>query len=268
MTTAKAKKVKAQEILHALSKRHWEDFFTTEVRDGPSYTQYVIMDALAIKKSWKNPCFTGYEIKVSRSDFIRDTKWPAYLNMCHEFYFVCPKGMIQPEELPDEVGLLWFNPESKSFYTKRKARYRKIEITNNMLMCVIMSHLSSDRHPFYSSAREFFEGWLENKRVSSELGYRVRSEMVNRMVKITDENVRLKSKLQMYEEQEKLLEKIADVLIKHGAGWFYKSQMADVVDEMLKQKTTKLSDKMIQELENAKQSIEMVIQNMRSDNNG
>lgn len=260
---ATAKKVKADEILHALSKRHWEDFFTTEVRDGPSYMRYVIMDALAIKKSWKNPCFTGYEIKVSRSDFVRDTKWPAYLDMCHEFYFVCPKGMIQPEELPNEVGLLWFNTESKSFYTKRKAQYRKIEIPNNVLMCIIMSHLSPDRHPFYSSTREFFEGWLEYKRTSDELGYQVRSEIVKRMAKIENENRRLKYDLKTYEEQEEILEKTKEVLFKHGAGWFFKSQMPDVIDEMLKQKTTKLSDKMLQELQNAKQSIEMVIENMK-----
>jgi len=52
----------------------------------------------------------GYEFKVSRSDFlneIRTEKWRSYLEYCHTFSFVCPRGLIQKEEIPPKIGLLW-----------------------------------------------------------------------------------------------------------------------------------------------------------------
>ena len=53
-------------------------------------------------KSW------GYEIKVSRGDFLQDKKWKDYLQFCNYFYFLAPKGIIKPDELPKEIGLIEF----------------------------------------------------------------------------------------------------------------------------------------------------------------
>jgi len=52
----------------------------------------------------------GYEFKVSRADFlheIKTRKWKNYLEYCHTFSFVCPKGLIDKIEVPSKVGLLW-----------------------------------------------------------------------------------------------------------------------------------------------------------------
>ena len=52
----------------------------------------------------------GYEFKVSRADFlheIRTEKWKYYLDYCHTFSFVCPKGLIDKSEVPPKIGLLW-----------------------------------------------------------------------------------------------------------------------------------------------------------------
>lgn len=51
----------------------------------------------------------GYEIKTSRSDFLGDKKWKEYLEYCGKFYFVCPAGMIKPEELDKEIGLIYID---------------------------------------------------------------------------------------------------------------------------------------------------------------
>lgn len=67
----------AEDIKHALARRHKEDMFFTEVKDGPTGYQYSRIDALAIKISWSKYQLTGYEVKVSRSDFLRDSKWQA-----------------------------------------------------------------------------------------------------------------------------------------------------------------------------------------------
>ena len=63
-------------------------------------------DGLAITKSYTKPNIIGYEIKVSRNDFLQDNKWHLYLQYCNEFYFVVPKGLVKKEELPDHVGLM------------------------------------------------------------------------------------------------------------------------------------------------------------------
>lgn len=63
-------------------------------------------DGLAITKSYTKPNIIGYEIKVSRNDFLQDNKWHLYLQYCNEFYFVVPKGLVKKEELPDHVGLI------------------------------------------------------------------------------------------------------------------------------------------------------------------
>lgn len=53
---------------------------------------------------------TAFEIKVSRADFLSEIKKPEKrrlaLHFSHEFFFVTPKGLIKPEELPPECGLI------------------------------------------------------------------------------------------------------------------------------------------------------------------
>jgi len=34
-----------------------------------------------------NPACTGYDIKISRSDFLGDEKWTGYLPLCNLLYF-------------------------------------------------------------------------------------------------------------------------------------------------------------------------------------
>lgn len=51
------------------------------------------------------------EVKVSRSDFLADAKKPFRMNpeegMGEHRYYCCPKGLIAPEELPEQWGLLY-----------------------------------------------------------------------------------------------------------------------------------------------------------------
>ncbi|MCL6443133.1 MAG: hypothetical protein K6T83_06715 [Alicyclobacillus sp.] len=102
-------KVTESIVLHALAKRHAEkDVWFTHVKNGPTHYanpgELAILDGVAIAKSWAHPTIRGYEVKVDRGDFLRDNKWPKYLEMCHELSFVCPPGVIEPEEVADGVG--------------------------------------------------------------------------------------------------------------------------------------------------------------------
>lgn len=179
-------KVKEHEVLSALAKRHAQkDAFFTHVKNGRTQMadkgELAIMDAVAIAKSWAHPIIRGYEVKVERSDFLRDTKWHKYFDMCHEFSFVCPTGIIQPEEVPEQAGLIYYNPDKQSLTTKKKSVYRGISMPVDMLWYIAISQLDSDRHPFFSSNREYFEAWVEDKTERQALGGRRVSDKLRRI---------------------------------------------------------------------------------------
>ncbi len=48
----------------------------------------------------------GFEVKASRADFTSDKKWKDYLPFVNEFWFCAPPGVIDKDELPEDVGLL------------------------------------------------------------------------------------------------------------------------------------------------------------------
>jgi len=50
---------------------------------------------------------TAIEIKISRSDFFRDTpeKRFAWMKHTHRFIYLAPKGLVKLEEVPDGCGL-------------------------------------------------------------------------------------------------------------------------------------------------------------------
>jgi len=49
----------------------------------------------------------GYEIKVRRSDYLRDTKWTQYAEFCATLSIVCPEDLILPNEVEAPFGLIY-----------------------------------------------------------------------------------------------------------------------------------------------------------------
>ena len=179
--------VRADQVLRALARRHTnhqqKDLFLTQVKTGATWSnkQLLIFDALAIARSWANPRITGYEVKVDRGDFLRDTKWPGYLPYCHEFYFVCPTGLIHPDELSTGVGLIYYSAEEDRLVTKRRAVHRAIELRWDLFYYIAICRTESDRHPFFSDRREFLEAWLQDKADKRVLGQVVGSRMAKEL---------------------------------------------------------------------------------------
>lgn len=100
--------------------------FFAHVKTGSYYmNQQRILDGFAIAPQYAKTVTYGYEIKVSRSDFLRDKKWQEYLPVCSKFYFVCPVGIIKKEDLPDGIGLIYANSEHVEII--KNARKREIE---------------------------------------------------------------------------------------------------------------------------------------------
>ena len=150
-----------------------------EVKNGSSWYSDSLLkfDAFAMKKSWKNPKITIYEIKVNRQDFVRDQKYLKYMEYCHEFYFACPPDLIKIEEIPDRAGLLYVRENSTR--TIRKAKYVDQQIPVDLFVYIIMSRLETDRYPFHGDKIEYYKDFVEQKKSLRDLGYSVSGRIRN-----------------------------------------------------------------------------------------
>lgn len=191
-----AQKVTSTDIKLALKEFHngKPSYFITECKTCSTYFPdpqgLLKFDGLAITKSYTKPNIIGYEIKVSRNDFLQDNKWHLYLQYCNEFYFVVPKGLVKKEELPDHVGLIYFNPDTKGLRTVKKALYRQIEEPVGVYKYIIFSRLEEDRIPFYNDRAEYCKDYLEDKVVKSAIGQRLGTKLAK---DLEDAEKRLKS---------------------------------------------------------------------------
>ncbi len=61
----------------------------------------------------------GFEFKTSRNDFKSDNKWHKYLKYCNTFTFVCPEGVINKNELPNGIGLVYVSPDGRSWMIEK-----------------------------------------------------------------------------------------------------------------------------------------------------
>jgi len=229
-------KVTAFDIKKALAEKHRKDFFLTECKSGSTWmTQrgdMKILDGLAIRPSWTSPCFTGYEVKVSRGDFLRDAKFYTYEELVNCLYIVCPKGMIDRTELPESIGLMYYDPEKNTITTRKKAIFRKIEYSPELLLYIIYTRLSPDRIPFFSEKREYFEEYVAGKRTAQQLGRSVSSKLVQ-------ENQRLEEELRRVEEfrgRNEEYRAIMEVIRKHGIWGWRSGGVAAELDKALSRK--------------------------------
>lgn len=116
-----AVKMDAGRVVDALATRHAGDVWIVECKDGESWGRnHRRLDAWAMKRSWSPWRTIGYEVKVSRADFLQDQKWTGYRDVCHELFLACPAGLVRAHELPDWAGLIWISRTGRA-WTKRKA---------------------------------------------------------------------------------------------------------------------------------------------------
>lgn len=133
-------KVTSGDIKQLLAVKHAKDVLVTECKNGQSWGSHLLkLDAWALRRSWAPLTTIGYEIKVSRQDFEQDQKWINYVDYSHEFYFICPAGLIHAIDLPQGIGLIWTTMSGSTLQTKIKATRRKPDSDKlNMLMTYII----------------------------------------------------------------------------------------------------------------------------------
>ncbi|MDH4602478.1 MULTISPECIES: adenylosuccinate synthase [Pseudomonas syringae group] len=73
-------------------------------------------DAIGFRAAGRTTETVVVEVKCSRADFLADAKKPHRADgegMGLYRYFMCPEGLIQPDEVPGRWGLLWVNGRGK-----------------------------------------------------------------------------------------------------------------------------------------------------------
>lgn len=248
--------VTSTDIKKALSDYHMNDFFITECKNGSTYYPpeqgLLKFDGLAVAKSYTKPYITGYEIKISRNDFLQDNKWHLYLQYCNEFYFVVPNGLITKEEIPDYIGLIYYHPETGRLRKKKKALWRKIEEPVGVYKYIIYSRLEKERLPFYNNRAEYAEAYLKDKAYKKMLGGKLGTRMSK---ELQEANERLEC-LEKAEKKVILLEKILDILYKYNAACFRREE--DIPQELERV----LQSTYPKELDMVKRTLETAINNL------
>jgi len=143
---------RASDIIRLLEREYPIEKFLSvpECKTGSPWIQRRCprFDLWVMARSWVYPRFIGCEIKVSRSDFLRDNKWQDYLPYCTEFYFVAPPDIIDPAEVPEAAGLMVASEEGKKLTTEKEAPVRDVEIPRSILIYILMARTLLTVHTY------------------------------------------------------------------------------------------------------------------------
>lgn len=160
-------------------------------------------------RSWAHPRFIGCEIKVSRSDFLNDNKWQNYLPYCTEFYFVSPPGIIGPEEVPEQAGLMVCTKNCKKLITKKKAPVRDIEIPQSILIYILMCRTRITADTTHESNRSIWANHLDcmksDKCLGRDVAYHIRRRVDRQVTDVKAENVKLKHENQRLQSVKQIM---------------------------------------------------------------
>jgi len=234
------KEITANDILKLLHQKHSDDKFVCvdECKIGSTWFKENCyrLDLWVMARSWANPRFIGYEVKVNRQDFIRDAKWHNYLNYCTEFYFVAPPGVIETAEVPEQAGLLVSSKNCKLLYTKKKAPVRDIEIPNSILIYILMSRSRIVGDMFRTRPRgAIWEDRLKelkkNKQTGHDLSYLIRRRVDKEVKDIKKENSKLRrenSSLQAVKEALVKMDIDIDKIIM-GSNFVRKDRLKELI---------------------------------------
>jgi hypothetical protein len=193
------------------------------------------MDAWVMNRSWAHPCYTVYEIKVSRSDFLNDKKWRHYLPYCNEFFFVAPKGLIQIAELPPEAGLLELlgGADGRRLVRRKQPAWRDITFPESLVRYVLMGRVRVSRSEYIIEERtedERAEEWrrfIAERTENRELGYRVGKAIRETVEHVKKENERLSKRMSEYDSIRYFLERIGVDPNDHVSQWSVEDKLKE-----------------------------------------
>ena len=126
-------------VTHLLQTRHEKDVFVAGCALGSRQRGVKELDGWALLRSWSPVTTIGYEIKVSRSDWLRDQKVHLYQRAVHLMYVVAPKGIVQAAELSAGCGLLEVTSGGGRLLTRVKPVRHEHPENEGLLLYILMS---------------------------------------------------------------------------------------------------------------------------------
>jgi len=227
--------ITARQIVGLLESKHSEDVFVPECKDGPTWTgHHFRLDAWVMRRSWSKFSTIGYEVKVSRSDFLRDTKMTEYLDLCNELYVVATPGVCEPSELAEGVGLIITSTNGTRLYTKRKAGRREVVDLWTVMAYILMSRAKIVRSGYDRAGdnAEWWRKWLKDQNIDRDIGRRVSfalSEKIRKQItEVAAENKRLRLENEQLASAKAILQQLG---ISHGH-WNMERAIKDRMEEI------------------------------------
>lgn len=120
----------------------------------------------------------GFEVKISRSDFLNEMKNPAkampIMQYCHRWSLVCPANMVKLDEVPSTWGVYWFKDGAI-----RKARQPPIleakPLTAEFVASLVRRAGDIDRSAVAKAVNDARELWEKHRKSDIE------SEVIRRV---------------------------------------------------------------------------------------
>lgn len=226
-----------------IAARHTKDLFVAQCKDGATWSRdhHRVLDAWACRRSFAHPCCWGYEIKVSRSDFLRDTKWTGYLPLCNEFYFVAPQGVIDKNELPPEAGLLQATPGGGRLLCVKRSPHRQIEPPTGLLMYILLNRSEIVGSVFTGQQeadgaywRAWVDGKRENRIVGRAVGKRLSKMVQERIKQVEKENAELLARCERLEPLIEGLKALGFNPLANDYTWRNSRMVMGAIEERIK----------------------------------
>lgn len=170
-------------LLRALRERyptkHFRDHkvqsvFLEQVRNAAGFDASRTCDALHLEM-WPSAGLrlTGFEIKATRGDWLRELKDPAkgeaFALHCDHWFVVAPVGVVDVSELPTGWGLLVPNVKGKLGIAHPSPKRRDpLPVSRGMLVAIVAATVAESLGPMLASVRVETEKALAKARQSSE----------------------------------------------------------------------------------------------------
>lgn len=177
--------MKTADVKAALRSRfvapEWAIFF--EVGDGTGINQRRWADAVAMNM-WPSRGLEiqGFEIKVSRSDWLRELKDPAksatVQQYCDRWWAITPKGIIKPGELPPTWGHYEVSDAGVIRQVVAAPKLDSVAINRNFMAAMLRRAGGVDEDEIASMVRTAVEKARagDKERVEYEIEARTRNE--------------------------------------------------------------------------------------------
>lgn len=183
-------KTKSSDIIAALKDRYYYNScgFFTEVETGiDDISRGYRIDAVLLHRADRKISLEGFEVKISRGDFLRDTKWQFYKDYVNALSVVCPLNMIRPEEVPEEFGLMYYSPKTHKVRFKRRPQVNPdadIQSVKDTLLTKL-SYMNTSRTYRYDKFPNA-EAYVKGKEMYEDIGRVFGTRMAKDLQKYKD----------------------------------------------------------------------------------